>query len=346
MTVNYPAYAIFALICLTMLILPFVPAFAEWMRPTDTEPLPISADYASDIDHFARRLMADAAARTGAGASTGYEEFDLVPTAIVEMDWTNAKKRLIAQDTIVTAKPIRTSQPLVVQGSITTPNESSFQALYAQGDIDLGQRSQIHDWAHADGTVRLGQGSVALRRISAEVAIELGDETWFERLSAPTMLFGQKIRPAIQREVLEQTSASFKDLPNVIEQTPLLYLVRGDCVLPANCHYRGSLIVTGFLSISAGSTVSGDIKAREGLHIGPNSRVNGAITCEKHIQLWQNAQVLGPVVSESHVLIGQNSVVGQVDTPTTISAQIVIAESGSRVHGTIWARELGMVKAS
>jgi predicted acyltransferase (DUF342 family) len=346
MTASYPTYALFAAICLILLTLPFIPAFMEWLWPSDIEPLPISANYASDIDHFARRLLADAAAKTGAGASTGYENFDFVPEKVSEMDWLNAKQRLIAAKSLATETPIQTTQPLLVQGDISTASGSSFQALYAQGDIDLGLSSQIHDWAHADGGVRLGQGSVALRRISAGVSIELGEDTWFERLSAPTLFFGQETPPLSQPQAPVQTPASFKDLPNAIEQTPSLYLIRGDCVLPPNRLYQGSLIVTGFLSISAGTRVSGDIKAREGLRIGPNSQVDGAITCEKRIHLWHGVQVLGPVVSESHILVGQNSVIGRVDAPTTISAQIVIAESGSRVHGTVWARELGMVKAA
>lgn len=346
MTASYPTYALFAAICLTILTLPFVPAFMEWLRPSDIEPLPISANYASDIDHFARRLLADAEAKTGAGASTGYETFDFVPERLSDMDWTNAKQRLISARSLAVASPVQTTQPLLVKGDISTANGSSFQALYAQGDIDLGSKSQIHDWAHADGAVRLGLGSVALRRISAGVSIELGDDTWFERLSAPTLSFGEDRRPTSQTQAPVQTVASFKDLPNAVEQTPSLYLVRGDCILPANRRYQGSLIVTGFLSVSAGTTVYGDIKAREGLQIGPNGRVDGAITCEKSIHLWHDAQVLGPVVSESHILVGQNAAVGRLEAPTTISAQIVVAESGSRVHGTVWARELGMVKAA
>lgn len=343
---NYTVYALFAAICLTILTLPFVPAFMEWLWPSDTEPLPISANYAIDIDHFARRLSADAAAKTGAGAPTGYENFDYVPERLSDMNWSSAKQRMIATKSLVAADPITTNQPLLVQGSISTPSGSSFQALYAQGDIDLGMKSQVHDWAHADGEVRLGQGSVALRRVSAGVSIELGEDTWFERLSAPTMSFGQDTRSASPAQAAVQTQASFKDLPNAVEQTPTLYLIRGDCLLPPNTSYQGSLIVTGFLSVSAGTTVSGDIKAREGIAIGPNSHVKGAITCEKRIHLWHDAQVLGPVVSESHILVGQNAVVGRVDAPTTVSAEIVIAESGSRVHGTVWARELGMVKAA
>lgn len=343
---TYAAYALFVSICLILLTLPFMAAFREWLWPSDIEPLPISANYASDIDHFARRLLADADAKTGAGAPTGYENFDFVPAHLADMNWAKATQRLIAAQSIDAATAIQTTQPLLVQGDISGSSKSSFQALYAQGDITLGAQSQIHDWAHADGAVRLGQGSMALRRVSAGVSIELGEDTWFERLSAPTLLFGQDSRAADRPKAPVQLLASFKELPNAVRQTPSLYLIRGNCVLPANRLYQGSLIVTGFLSVGAGTTISGDVKARQSVQMGPNSAVIGAITCEKYIRLWHDVKVLGPVVSESHILFGQNAVIGTVEAPTTVSAQIVIAEAGARVHGTVWARDLGMVKAA
>ena len=53
-----------------------MPAFCEWLRPSDFTALPISANYTSDIDHFARRLHADVSARLELGEPTGFEEFD------------------------------------------------------------------------------------------------------------------------------------------------------------------------------------------------------------------------------------------------------------------------------
>ena len=73
-----------------LLTLPFVPAFREWLRPTDLAALPVSANYTSDIDHFARRLHADASARLGQGPATGYEDFDFVPAGLEAMDWQGA----------------------------------------------------------------------------------------------------------------------------------------------------------------------------------------------------------------------------------------------------------------
>lgn len=344
MTAGPATYLAFALVCLLLLTLPFVPAFREWHRPTDFAALPVSANYTSDIDHFARRLHADAAARLGKGEPTGYEEFEFVTAAPEEMDWAQARQRLIARAGISTGEPIRTGQPLYVDGSFAAGPASAFGALYATGDIDLGEGSEIHDWAHADGVLRLSTNCGALRRVSAGVAVELHAGSWFERLGAPLLRFGSAAHRRPLPAMDEPESASLADLPGAIQQTPSLVLVRGDCALPSRSTFRGSLVVTGFLTIGSGTTVVGDVKARDGLSLGPGASVAGAITCEKRIYMFPHAMAYGPVTSESDILIGTSALIGLPDAPTTVSGLNIVVEEGAVVHGTLWAHEVGMVK--
>ncbi len=346
MSANYFAYATFAMICLGLMMLPFVPAFREWRHPSDFAALPISANYSSDIDYFARRLQADVAAKLGLGVSTGYEDFDFVAEPVEGNGWGDAGKRLISLGSIVSGAPILNARPLYVEGSIFAGEKSSFSALYATGDIELGAGSEISDWAHADGVLRLGSNSIALRRMSAGTAIELGNEAWFERLHAPTLRFGARVSGGLPPVEADQMAASFASLPHAVQQTPTLFLIRGDCALPAQEVYRGSLVVAGFLTIGPGTTVIGDIKARRGVSIGRGARVLGAITCEWPVYLFQDVRITGPLVSESDILIGASAVIGLPDALTTVSASIIIVEEGVIVHGAVWAQEIGMVKAA
>ncbi len=345
MAANYMTLAAFALICLLLLTLPFIPAFREWRYPSDVAALPVSANYTSDIDHFSRRLNADVAAKLGRGPATGFEDFDFVDFPVASMQWQKSTKRLIAQQSIDTQGPIKTASQLYVDGDLRSGVDSAFSSLYATGDVSLGADSAIRDWAHAQGVLRIGDNGVALRRISAGTAIEIGREVWFERLQAPTLSFGlgpRQIKPAGQ---YVQTPAGYADLPNAVQQTPLLYLVRGDCALPAGKIYHGSLVVTGFLTIGQDTTVIGDIKARVGVSIARRASVEGAITCEKRVYVFKDARAFGPIVSESDVLIGARAVIGLPDAMTTVTANNIIIEEGATVHGAVWAHEIGMVKA-
>jgi predicted acyltransferase (DUF342 family) len=336
---------LFAFVCLFLLTVPFFPAYREWLYPSDVEALPVSAHYSSDIDHFAKRFQADAMAKLGWGPSTGFDQFDFVTVPVATMQWDDAKTRLIARQSIDAETGIQSKRQLYVQGDIRTGPDSSFSSLYASGNIDLGSGSQIHDWAHADGMLCLRENGVALRRVSAGIAIQLGHEVWFERLQAPTVSFGltsNHVRTPIQ---ISQTAASYADLPHAIEQTPLLFLIRGDCILPDGCRYVGSLVVAGFLIIGKDTTVVGDIKAREGVSISRRGRVEGAITCEKRVYIFKDATAFGPVVSESDILLGARAVLGLPDALTTVTASNIIVEEGATVHGQVWAHEIGMVKS-
>ena len=342
---NYMTLAAFALVCLLLLTLPFIPAYREWRHPSDVAALPVSANYASDIEHFSRRLRADVAAKMGRGSATGFEDFALVDFPIDTSQWPKYGKRLIARQSIDTQAPIRSASQLYVEGDMRAGGNSAFSSLYAAGDIALGSESEVHDWAYAEGVFRLGDNGVALRRISAGVAIELGKEVWFERLQAPTLSFGLQSQKPKQSRQITQLPASYADLPNAVQQTPALFLIRGDCALPAGKIYTGSLVVTGFLTVGQDTTVMGDIKARIGLSIARRACVEGAITCEKRIYVFKDARVLGPVVSESDILIGARASIGLPDALTTVSANNIIVEEGATIHGAVWAHEIGMVKA-
>lgn len=337
--------ALFSLVCLLLLTLPFIPAYKEWRYPSDITALPVSANYTSDIDHFARRLHADAMAKLELGPSTGFEKFDFVQAPLETMRWDDSDSRLIARRSIQSEVGIQTTRPLYVQGDIRAGLDSSFSALYASGNIELAKGSRVYDWAHAGGVLRMADNGVALRRVSAGMSIELGNEVWFERLYAPILRFGNSGHKLPEKMYWTQTKASYADLPNVIEQAPSLFLIRGDCILPDGCLYQGSLVVTGFLIIGKNTTVVGDIKAREGISIGRRASVEGAMTCEKRIYIFKDATVAGPVVSESDILVGARAVIGLPDALTTVTARNIIIEEGAAVHGEVWAHEIGMVKS-
>lgn len=345
MDLNYMTFAAFAAVCLLLLTLPFIPAYREWRHPTDVAALPVSANYSTDIEHFSRRLHADVAAKLGRGPVTGFEDFALVDFPIDNMEWQKSSKRLIARQSIDLQTPIRSASQLYVDGDLRAGGNSAFSSLYAAGDIDLGSESEVHDWTYAEGVFRLGDNGVALRRISAGVSIELGKEVWFERLQAPTLSFGLQNQKPKQESQITQEPASYADLPSASQQTPSLFLIRGDCALPAGKIYHGSLVVTGFLTVGQDTTVVGDVKARIGLSIARRACVEGAITCEKRIYVFKDAKVLGPVVSESDILIGARATIGLPGAMTTVTATNIIIEEGATVHGAVWAHEIGMVKA-
>lgn len=335
---------VFAGVCTALLVLALRPAWQEWLSPTDCEPLPVSANYTSEIDHFADEFRVIALSGMAGVSSQVNRRFELVPAAHADMNWKAAIRPLISLNSIDSTKSILCASPLFVRGDFASTAINRFSALFAQGTIRLGAGSEVVKWAHADDVMHLEAGCTALRRISSARAIELDRDCCFERIQAPIIRFGMGT-PAVElpREKVNLITASLSNLDEAVHQSASLTLIRGDCSLPAGHSYRGSLVVTGRLYIGEDTEIVGDIKARGGLVVGARARVRGAVTSERQIQILENATIQGPVISETVILVGAHSRLGTPQLPTTVSAEHIIAEAGAVAHGTVWARDLGIV---
>jgi hypothetical protein len=118
-TGHYINFIAFALVCLVLLVLPFVPAYQEWRYPGDMAELHVLPHYTGDVGSFFRRMPADPAARLGLEHATSDEEFDVVTGPVAVMTWGKAQKRLNAQGRIINIQlPVGSVQPLKVPGTI------------------------------------------------------------------------------------------------------------------------------------------------------------------------------------------------------------------------------------
>jgi cytoskeletal protein CcmA (bactofilin family) len=308
-----PWYALLALAALAMLLLPFVPAWREWARPTDCLPLAVPAGYTSEVEYFARQVrerIAFQSARAQAGL------------------------RLV--------EPIRFDEPVHVSGDVETARGASFGALLATGNIRLGPGSEVTQWVHADGNLALGEDSLVLRRATCGGVLEVGDGVSFERLHAGTVVFGRpdRVRPAMSAPAI---ATPLDALPHVTRRAAGHFRAAGNLTLPPDSRFEGSLVVTGTLAIGENTTFTGDVKAHNGLVVGPGARIDGAITCERNILVFEGAAVKGPVVSETDVWLASGVQVGAAAAPTTVTAEHIIVGTGTITHGTLWARDAGLV---
>ncbi|MGY8905326.1 MAG: polymer-forming cytoskeletal protein [Burkholderiales bacterium] len=340
---NTMYFLAFALVCFSLLWIAFGPAWQEWRHPTDLQPLPIAANYTSNIDHFSDQFRAIALARITGQPMSSHAVFEFVPDTHDQVDWSAAKRPLISFNALKSRRAIECRPPLFVNGDVVLDANNRFSGLHAQGNVQLGPNSEISEWAHADGSLYLQAGCIALRRISSAIAIALDHECCFERLHAPVVHFGPDTGQPATADEPSLIESSFSEIDGAVRRSDSLYLVQGNCKLPRGRLYRGSLIVTGRLLIGTCTQVIGDVKARAGVVVGAKARIEGALTSEKQIQLLSQASVMGPVVSETVILMGGHSRIGSPALPTTVSAENIVAEAGAVAHGTVWARDLGVV---
>jgi cytoskeletal protein CcmA (bactofilin family) len=334
------ALFVFCILCLAMLTLPLVPALREWRNPEDCASLPISRQYANEIDYFTRQLRHDALADMTTERTAS--KFDYVTSGPEQMNWMDGTRPLIGREAVRSDAPVRCNRPLYCHADLDCGTNSSLTSVLSHGMLRLGSNGEILEWGHADGPIRLDTGCVALRRLSSNTRIELAGRCCFERLSAPAIQLGKKVTTPPPRLDLH-LPANLNDLPGAIRRTGTLTLIQGDCRLADGCSYTGSLIVTGNLTIGHHTIVDGNIKAREAIQVGRSARITGSLICADRIELHEHASVAGPLISETEIVLGSGTTIGSPEAPTTISADNLLAISGAIAHGTIWARKVGVV---
>lgn len=339
-------YVAFFLVCAALMLLAFRPAWQEWRSPTDSEALSISPNDTKEIDYFAHKFREEVIATFSGALSPGGRIFAHVPQQAEHMDWAGARRPLISFEAVRLNQSVNCQPPLFVNDDIESAGGDVFSAVFATGTLTLGAYSEIQEWAHADGSVRIGESSVALRRISSAVAIELDEECCFERVNAPVVRFGLTHAASGHAESTARVESSYIELPGAIRRTANLTMIKGDCVLPEGRIYHGSLVVTGCLTIGRDTTIVGDVKGRKDVVVGAGSVIRGSLVSERQVSLLEHVQIDGPLVSETDILIGTGSRIGAEDRPTTVTADNIIVELGAVAHGTVWARKVGTVWAA
>ena len=120
-----------------------------------------------------------------------------------------------------------------------------YRAVFCEGSVELGDRSVVLRWIHAEGALHAGGGSQLLGRTTAEVRLQVDEGCSFERLYAPRILFGAQATPgASMLDVSaagERQSFSVSDVP--------LQRVDGDYTIPAHTRVAGDLVVHGNVTV-------------------------------------------------------------------------------------------------
>jgi hypothetical protein len=228
---------------------------------------------------------------------------------------------------------------LYASESVEGGEDNIYRAILADDAVDLGSRSTVLRWVHADSAVNANEGSELWGRVSAGERITLNRECRFERLSAPAIAFGEPMQlemPPPEGEPLEPG-----DIPHVIDEDAGRWLVKGKLKVPGNRRVETNLVSTGEGHIGDGTHIAGSIKSHKDLHLGRCVVVEGSVVSGCNIHLAEGCRIKGPVLAEKTVFIERGCVLGSPDKPTTVSARRAEVALGTAAHGTFWAHEQG-----
>lgn len=360
---------LFILLTLSIFAIPLLPSLREFMRPSAKASLLVPVDHDTDPRRFAlnfRQLVLNGAADLLSGgkaatapATTGTvdgrpaggqaeHEFRAFDSGAIEFDPSQAESG--ARPVLVSATPVTIEQrgwcqnDLYCSATVRCRTSSRVRAVYSESVLALAERAVVARWAHARDVYAADMNEL-YGRITADSVIHIGNRAMFERLHAPSILFGRrhgradelaakpKARLVRHLDRLGTVVARQKNLGRVV--------YHGDVHVPADSYVEGDLVVHGNLRLGPNVRIQGSLKARGSISVSAGCEVSGGVFAGEWVFVGRRSKIGGPLVGERRVVLGSQCQVGSPQRPVTVSSARVDVLNGVLVHGTVWAREFG-----
>ena len=335
---------LFALTALVVL-LPMLPAVAEWRWPSDVKPLSIDTRDALDPPFLARSFalrlttaLALGQTRLGRSQIAEAPPRDGWPLYAGERRAAASRRVWYAVGDAELPPKISFLAEVAAHGTLRTAAGGLHRALWAGRQLKLAPRSCVLRWAHG-AQVDVGPGCRLTGRVSADDWITVRSDATFTLLHAPTVRF----MPARSEPVASATGVFPLGLPDAVTWDAAA--ARGTCdeLLDVGAHraWRGDLVCRADLLLGTGCNAHGSLKAHGDIMAGAGSIISGSVVAEGSITLGAGCAVRGSVISETAIVLGIGCVVGAPGHPATVAAPSIAVAPGVVVHGTLWAGESG-----
>ncbi len=338
---------LFALTVLVV-ILPMLPAIAEWRRPSDVVPLYIDTQDALDPPFLARSFAARLAAALAADQTQlGDSPIGKAPP---HAGWPlDAGERRGATSRRVWHTAGDAELPngidflaeVAAHGTLRTAAGGVYRALWAGRYLFLAPDSSVLRWAHA-AQVDIGTGCHLAGRVSADDRISVRGDTSFTLLHAPAVYF----LSARSGDIVAAPAAPslFQlGLPDAVAWDAAAARGTCDASLDTGAHraWRGDLVCRADLLLGTGCNARGSLKAHGDITAAAGCIVAGSMVAQGNITLGAGCAVRGSVISEHAISLGAGCVIGAPGQPATVAAPSITVAPGVVVYGTLWAGEHG-----
>ena len=297
----------------TLLALPLTPAMRELLSRRDAHALPIQAE-TEHITDLATGFRASLLGRTGSRPAT---------TLVLEKD-------------VVLDAGLFFPDHIYAKNNLSSQGRNVFAAILCEKDFCLGESSRLLRWLHAEGMITIQPGCILGGRVSAGQRIVLGAGCKFERVHAPTIVSAGLDTPGIE--------VPQPDEPVVGERVTNRIVVKKDFTLRPGEFLRSNVVAGRRIQLAEGTQVVGSLKSKAAMELDSGVLIQGSLVSASDLRIGPAGFVLGPVLAERELVIGSGTHIGTPDHLTTVSAPRIRIAPGAHIHGTLWAREEGLVE--
>lgn len=335
--------AVFFLMFLFLLLLPFLAAIKELVRPLDAQSLSINMEYSKDPRYFGNSFKGILKrALPNQDVSEGTKHITLSKQETIEI----ISKGEIPANTDV-------DHVLYVTGDLTShANVTLHKEIYVTGKASLGERNTLRALA-AEGEVSLSSQTTVIRWVdagggfSADISCDLG---W--SVSSPNRL---KIAPDCRfRRLYGMPVLTWKEEPNnEITETAdeyegiaeAVFLSDRDwTIIPPRTKIDKSLIFKQSLRIKKNCVLDRDVKTYKKLVLEEGVRIKGSVFAENGITTGPNTRIFGNVFSQEAIYLGIGSTIGRAGAIKSVVARgEIVLDRGVVIYGFVVAGKKGSV---
>jgi predicted acyltransferase (DUF342 family) len=338
-------YVLLLIFFLGLFALSFAFGIREWLKPKDSNPLPVDVEYVRVENYFGtsfRQKMQEWLE----SAKPIQTEKPLGPPVEAVLQKSNNERILLMNSGAFGGGKIY-EELICCEGDLTLDDKSEFQReVYCRGklktganvqlqavagdsDVTLGPGNEVSRWVDAVGKITLGKGCIIHARVCSQDSIEMESQVHVQSLYAP-LIFTSGYRPTANYPTMdedveevpggEQAGKSVNAMPaNVTRLAADTLLVKGDMELKPGSRVTSNLIVQGTLRSGADCVFIGDLKASR-VHLGARSQAYRNIVSGGDIKVEEGCFVGKTIVAETDVDLAAGTRVGHPGKLSVVSA--------------------------
>ncbi|MFT4605923.1 MAG: cytoskeletal protein CcmA (bactofilin family) [Rhodothermales bacterium] len=354
---------ILSAVTLIVLVLPALPAFAEWRTGNDKHPLTIAETYADDHHVVAKAFGTEVASQleslvasflaSGGQPTSGHADlkkhYDVIgPHASSTPDFQNGVLPLVLVRNTLTQWPAGTAltRQTYISGAFECGSDALIERLFVDGDAYLGEETVIDSWMHARRDLRAMAGCELNGSVAAGRMLQVWPACQFERLQGGEIRFGDEWHwpegPVPSRHVPLDLPPLFRLNGRALRQGAA-HQVEGNLTIPPAHVWTGDLIVLGNLRLARNARIEGSIKAEGTITLEPGASVVGHVFSDEGIEVRTGACITGTAATEGTLRVRWGAEIGSHKIPSTATGAEILMEQGSRVFGVVMAVEAGRV---
>jgi len=336
-------FAVFFIIFLFLLLLPFVPAIKELVQPRDAHSLTINMDYSRDPRYFGNSFkgILKRALRTE-NLSEGTRQITLSKSETVEIV---SKKKISKGNTVdhlmyvignlTTQENVTLNKEILVDGKVTIGKRSMLRALAAEGKVFLDSKTSVIRWVDAEGEFTANPLCDLGWSISSGKRLKISSRCRFRRLYGMPV---QTCDEALKKEIFD-SDQECQEIGNAV-----IISDKDWTIIPPNTKIDKTLIFKQNLRIKRNCVLDKDVKTYKKLVLEEGVRIKGNVFAENGITTGPCARIFGNIFSQGVIHLGQGSKIGRANaTKSVVARGEIVLDKGVVIYGYVVAGKRGRV---